>query len=120
MENLAVLNFKNVLLRLKSKLIEETQVTKDSFKVDKEELVDDNDHASLLLNQMLVEKLRTRKLDYLRKVDYALKKIESGRYGVCEECEEEIELRRLELSPVTKLCVRCQEMKEISMRIYAQ
>ena len=42
----------------------------------------------------------------------ALIKIEEGNFGQCEECEEEISIKRLEARPETTLCIRCKEDQE--------
>jgi DnaK suppressor protein len=43
----------------------------------------------------------------------ALQRIENGRYGYCESCDEEIELNRLMANPVSILCVGCQSQYEL-------
>ena len=57
--------------------------------------------------------------DYLvlqRAADYfdkkGLKKIDEGTFGICEECGEEISVKRLEARPETTLCIRCKEDQE--------
>lgn len=47
-----------------------------------------------------------------RELRTALQKITDGSYGVCEECDEPIAPRRLDVLPFAKLCVRCQEQHE--------
>jgi DnaK suppressor protein len=42
----------------------------------------------------------------------ALARIEDGSYGVCLNCEEEINDRRLKAIPWAKLCIRCQERED--------
>jgi DnaK suppressor protein len=42
----------------------------------------------------------------------ALAKIKDKSYGLCEECDEYISERRLEILPEVKLCVRCAEIEE--------
>jgi DnaK suppressor protein len=41
-----------------------------------------------------------------------LARIEDGTFGICERCEDEISLKRLEARPVTTLCIRCKEEQE--------
>ena len=53
---------------------------------------------------MLRERLRER----LLLIDEALDAIDNGEYGICEECEEPINHKRLLLTPFTRVCVRCQ------------
>ncbi|MCM8771079.1 MAG: TraR/DksA family transcriptional regulator, partial [Candidatus Omnitrophica bacterium] len=42
----------------------------------------------------------------------ALKKIEEGTYGICEECKNLIAKARLKAIPYARLCLKCQEKKE--------
>lgn len=44
-----------------------------------------------------------------RAIKKALARIESGEYGICEDCEEEINPKRLEAIPWTTMCVQCRE-----------
>jgi DnaK suppressor protein len=46
----------------------------------------------------------------LREVEEALRRIEHGTYGLCQECGEPISAKRLQAVPWAKFCVRCQEM----------
>lgn len=48
----------------------------------------------------------------LYEVNEALKKIEDASYGVCETCRGAISKTRLKAVPQTKLCLKCQEVKE--------
>lgn len=48
----------------------------------------------------------------LRNINLALKKIKKGRYGICEKCGEEIEERRLKISPEARLCLKCACLKK--------
>ncbi len=45
----------------------------------------------------------------LENVNSALKKIQIGKYGLCEKCGKEISLERLEVSPEAKLCINCKK-----------
>ena len=59
-------------------------------------------HRDVLLN--LSENQRQR----IRDIDAALDRLESGSYGICQRCEEDIELRRLEVRPFSRYCVECK------------
>jgi len=50
--------------------------------------------------------------EYLRRLDDALKRIEAGTYGECEDCESKIPVKRLEAFPAAKLCVTCKSKRE--------
>lgn len=58
--------------------------------------------------QMALEASRRRK-DRLVRVDAALRRIESGDYGECFHCGDEIEIRRLEFDPTATRCTACME-----------
>lgn len=45
-------------------------------------------------------------------IEEALERIESGSYGICDSCEEEIPVERLKAMPFTRLCVQCQSERE--------
>lgn len=51
----------------------------------------------------------------LNQIETALHKIETGTFGLCEECEEEIPLKRLRARPDATLCLYCQESAEKEM-----
>jgi DnaK suppressor protein len=48
----------------------------------------------------------------LNLIDVALKRIEGDEYGVCANCEEEMQQKRLEAVPWAKHCINCQEKAE--------
>jgi DnaK suppressor protein len=53
----------------------------------------------------------------LKDIDAALRSIEKGRYGICERCDQPIELERLEVKPDATLCLNCQqEVERLSRR----
>jgi DnaK suppressor protein len=48
----------------------------------------------------------------LKQIDQALERVEGGSYGLCEECGEKIDKRRLEIIPFSSYCVDCQKRME--------
>ena len=58
--------------------------------------------------QMALETSRRRQL-HAQKIEGALKRIESGEFGYCYVCEEEIDPRRLEADPSNTRCLKCAE-----------
>ena len=56
--------------------------------------------------------LQNREHRYLLRIEQALERIENGTFGFCESCDEKIPFRRLQINPVTELCVNCQEKVE--------
>ena len=53
---------------------------------------------------------------FLNEIDEALKRIEEGIYGVCEQCQKPIALKRLKVVPYTRCCIKCQEGMEKQSR----
>ncbi len=71
-----------------------------------------NDRASIETETTIELRTRDRYRKLLDKIEEALKRIESGDYGYCEETGEEIGLKRLEARPVATLCIEAQERHE--------
>src|SRR5208283_531451 len=55
-------------------------------------------------------------LESIRKIELALRRLDEGSYGYCEECGEEISMERLKVIPFALLCRDCQETKEQQAR----
>ncbi len=56
----------------------------------------------------------------IRDVQAAIDKIADGTYGACEECDEPISARRLEILPWVRLCIQCQSRSESQLRAEPQ
>ena len=54
----------------------------------------------------------SRESDYLRLLDDALKRVEVGTYGVCEDCGGRIPVKRLEAYLAARLCIDCKSKQE--------
>ncbi len=70
------------------------------------------DRASLETDRSLELRTRDRERKLVAKIDGALRRIDDGSYGYCEETEEPINLRRLEARPVATLSLEAQERHE--------
>ncbi len=81
------------------------------------ELHDDIDRASLLQEQILSDSIQKRKAISIASAKAALARIRAGTFGICSECEDEIDLRRLEINPTTVFCIQCQEEEEHQSRL---
>lgn len=73
---------------------------------------DEFDVASINTDSNLEYSLSAKQKSELKAIDEALSRIDDGRYGVCEMCEDEITLARLKVNPSTKLCITCKEIVE--------
>lgn len=113
--------FKEMLEGRRADILQQAASVKEPVYTFKEEdLLDEVDLASSESDQNMSIRLRDRERILLRKIDKALKKIETDEYGVCESCGEEISARRLEARPVTDLCIRCKEEQERVERSFAE
>jgi DnaK suppressor protein len=109
--------FKTVLIEKRDLLVSNAQSTlHEDMALDANDLPDEMDLASSEYLQSFTFRLRGREKHFLDKIDRALKKIESGEFGTCEECGEEITIKRLEARPETPLCIKCKEDQERAER----
>ena len=81
---------------------------------------DPADIASLEIHQNSLQKIGKREKYLLKKIDYALAKIEQGTYGECESCGEEIAVARLMARPVAQLCIDCKTEQENSEKKFQE
>ena len=106
-------HFKGLLLKHRQQILNVGLLNKsDDLHVASEDLSDETDLASSLIQQQLNCTIRDREYAKLRKIDWALEKINDGSYGHCEDCEEEISMKRLENQPCADLCITHAEEKE--------
>jgi DnaK suppressor protein len=70
------------------------------------------DRASLETDRSLELRTRDRERKLISKINEALRRIEEGSYGYCEETNEPISLRRLEARPIATLSLEAQERHE--------
>ncbi len=105
--------FKKILTEKRMALLRKARATFDEdMTLDKNELPDEMDLAATEYLHSFTFRLRGREKTFLKKIDLALKKIEDGTFGVCEECGEPISVKRLEARPETTMCIRCKEEQE--------
>jgi DnaK suppressor protein len=70
------------------------------------------DLASSLEGREMLFQLTSRDRNELRLIEDALFRIIEGTFGACESCDEQISLKRLQIMPLTPLCISCQEAAE--------
>jgi DnaK suppressor protein len=80
--------------------------------LDPDDFPDEIDTASSESNLSFTGRLRERERGLLNKIEQAIEKIEGGLYGACENCGEEIGMKRLEARPVAELCIDCKAEQE--------
>ena len=48
----------------------------------------------------------------LAEIERALEKIKRNQFGKCEMCKEDIDIKRLEVKPFARFCIKCREIFE--------
>jgi DnaK suppressor protein len=108
----ALKKFKKQFEEQKRNVLYNDKVLREDFKVNEDDRLDDIDQASADVEQSLRMRLRNREMLLIKKVDEALKRIDDGTFGICESCEGDIEIKRLEARPTATLCIACKEDEE--------
>jgi len=120
MDTKSLAKFRKLLLDEKQRILNNSKnALKNELVLSPDDLPDETDLAASEISQNLVFKLRDRERQLLAKIDEALFRMEEGTFGVCEDCEEPIEPRRLEARPVSTMCIACKERQEHKEKIYA-
>lgn len=104
--------FRQKLLSWRQELIEESRETIDHLREENWHEPDIADRASLETEAGVELRTRNRYLKLISKIDSALRRIDEGEYGYCEETGEPIGLKRLQARPVATLCIEAQERHE--------
>lgn len=104
--------FKKLFEAQQRGLLFNDRVIREDFSVCQDDRYDEIDQATTDVEQSMRMRLRNRETLYVKKLEEALRRIEEGTFGECEECGEDIELRRLEARPTATLCVGCKEEQE--------
>ena len=107
--------FRNLLNQRMQELRSEAGKTVENMDED-ENFPDPSDRASMESNRNSVLRIRDRERKLIFKIQEALRRLDDGEYGVCEECGEEIGIERLKARPVTTLCIECKSSHEIEER----
>lgn len=70
------------------------------------------DQASAEIDRNFMLRLRGREQRLLKKIEEAIEKIDTGAFGVCDVCGQEIDIKRLDARPVTNMCILCKTEQE--------
>ncbi len=113
-------HFRKLLLEKRGRLVEEANRTlNQEMVIPSDERMDEVDQASSEYMQAFSFRLRGRERFLMGKIETALRKLDEGTFGACEECEEPISRKRLEARPEAQLCIQCKEAQEKDEAIYA-
>ncbi len=104
--------FSKLLTRRLEELLMEAEKTKNTVQATEEMPSDPMDQASDQSERDFLLRLRDRESKLIAKIKEALERIEDGTFGICEECGEEISLKRLRARPMATLCIDCKHEQE--------
>jgi DnaK suppressor protein len=108
--------FRRKLLTWREELVEESKQTIDNLREEVRDVGDEAERATRETENSLELRTRDRYRKLIGKIDKALRRVEDGEYGYCEETGEEIGLDRLEARPIATLCLDAQERWEHRQR----
>jgi DnaK suppressor protein len=96
----------------RDELVLEASRTVDGMHSDKAQFPDPTDRASMETDRNFLLRIRDRERKLISKIDKTLERVEDESFGMCEECGEDIEFKRLEARPVATLCIDCKTLQE--------
>ena len=109
-------HFRDILLNLKSQLMEEVDRTVSHMKDEAANFPDPADRATQEEEFSLELRARDRERKLIRKIDGTMESIDNDDYGYCGACGIEIGVKRLEARPTATLCIDCKTLDEIKER----
>jgi RNA polymerase-binding protein DksA len=110
--------FRRKLEAQKAEILGESKSTLEGLQEGTRAIPDVADRASEETDRALELRIRDRQRKLVSKIDAALRRIEEGEYGYCQETGEPISLRRLDARPTTTLSLEAQERHERRERVH--
>ena len=110
--------FRQKLIIWKNELLDEASFTKDDLSEEGLQRPDIADRAQVESDASIKLRTRDRERKLINKIDSALRRIDIGTYGYCEDTGEPIGLRRLMARPIASLCLEAQERHEKMERVH--
>ena len=75
------------------------------------------DRAIFEADRNFTLRIRDRESTLIKKIRKSLEDIESGDYGICMRCSEEISINRLRARPVARHCIKCKTLMEATEKL---
>jgi DnaK suppressor protein len=112
MNQVKLKRFKALLKDQLASLSDNTTDTREHMEVDPQPFADPNDRAAHESDRNFDLRLRDRDRKLILKIHEALRRIDEGTFGVCEDGGNAIEDTRLQARPVTSQCFECKDDQE--------
>jgi DnaK suppressor protein len=110
--------FRRKLTAWKTELLEESRDTIEGLQDATRNIPDVADRASEETDRALELRTRDRQRKLIAKIDAALRRIDEGTYGYCDETGEPISLKRLDARPIATLSLEAQERHERREKVH--
>ena len=110
--------FRQKLLNWRAELLTEANQTLQNLSSESLHKPDQMDRAQIESSAALDLRTRDRERKLIQKIEAALRRIEDGSYGYCEDTDEPISLERLEARPIASMTLAAQEMHEKMERVH--
>jgi DnaK suppressor protein len=110
-------HFRNLLDEKLEELLHEANKTVTGMTSREETYADPTDRAALESDRNFTLRIRDRERKLIGKIKEALERIDTGTYGICEVCGEEISEARLKARPMTTLCIECKKREEVEEKV---
>lgn len=110
--------FRAKLIRWREEILKEGKETIEALQAHSEHHADLTDRASSESDRSIELRARDRQRKLVTKIDAALRRIDDGTYGFCEETGEPISLKRLDARPIATLSLEAQERHERREKVY--
>jgi DnaK suppressor protein len=111
--------FRERLLGMQKELLDKADVTSEHLREHELES-DPTDQATIEEEYALELRARDRERKLLKKIDEALRRIDEGSYGYCEETGEVIGIPRLLARPTATLSIEAQSRRELKQKLYGE
>lgn len=106
-------HFRTILTAWRDQLRSEVDRTVNHMKSEASNFPDPVDRASQEEEFALELRARDRERKLIKKIEKTLRKLDQDEFGYCEQCGDEIGIKRLEARPTADLCVDCKALAEI-------
>lgn len=104
--------FRNLLNEQLEEALKQGDLTLEEMTDSSEIFADPADRATMESDRAFTLRIRDRERKLIKKIRSALNRLDTGAYGICDECGEDIGVPRLKARPVTKLCINCKSKQE--------
>ena len=104
--------FKKYLEGRLEELLSQADDTVSGMTTPNDNFPDPTDRAALEADRNFMLRIRDRESKLIKKIKSALERIENGTYGICDQCGEDISVKRLKARPVTTQCIECKSKEE--------